>query len=45
LDNILVTPHMCTATEEALVEMSLVTEDIVRVLAGEQPKYPVNRLD
>jgi D-3-phosphoglycerate dehydrogenase / 2-oxoglutarate reductase len=45
LDNILVTPHMCTATEEALVEMALVTEDIVRVLKGEQPKYPVNRLD
>ncbi len=44
LDNIVVTPHMCTTTEEALVEMSLVTEDIVRVLKGEAPKYPVNKL-
>ncbi|MBC7236801.1 MAG: hydroxyacid dehydrogenase [Chloroflexi bacterium] len=45
LDNVVVTPHMCTTTEEALVEMSLVAEDLVRVLKGEKPKYPVNKLD
>jgi len=45
MDNVMVTPHMCTATEEALVEMSLVTEDMVRVLRGDMPRFPVNSID
>lgn len=44
LDNIVVTPHSATATEEALVEMALVAKDVVRVLKGEPPEHPVNRL-
>jgi len=44
MDNIIVTPHIASATEEALVAMSLVAEDIVAVLQGRAPKYPVNKL-
>jgi len=44
LDNIVVTPHSATATQEALVEMALVAKDVVRVLKGEPPEHPVNRL-
>ena len=44
LDNIVVTPHTATATEEALVEMALVARDVVRVLKGERPEYPVNNI-
>ena len=44
LDNVVVTPHVSTATEEGLVKMSLVAEDVVAVLEGRPPKYPVNRL-
>ena len=44
LDNVLVTPHMAAHTEEAMRKMSLVAEDLVNVLQGRQPNYPVNRL-
>ena len=44
LNNVIVTPHMAAHTEEALRLMSLVAEDIVRVLAGQAPQYPVNTL-
>ena len=44
LDNVVVTPHVSTSTEEGLVKMSLVAEDVVAVLEGRPPKYPVNRL-
>jgi len=44
LENVVVTPHMATATEEAMKAMALVTEDVVRVLRGEPPLHPVNRL-
>ena len=44
LDNVVLTPHICTTTVEALREMSLVAEDIVRVLQGKPPRYPVNEL-
>jgi D-3-phosphoglycerate dehydrogenase len=44
LDNIVVTPHIASSTEEAKRGMSLVAEDIVAVLQGRAPKYPVNRL-
>jgi D-3-phosphoglycerate dehydrogenase len=44
LDNVVLTPHIASATEEALRNMSLVAEDLVAVLEGRAPKYPVNRL-
>ncbi len=42
LENFVATPHMASHTEEALIRMSLVAEDVIRVLKGEKPKYPVN---
>ena len=44
LENFIATPHMASHTEEALIRMSLVAEDIIAVLKGEKPKYPVNSL-
>jgi phosphoglycerate dehydrogenase-like enzyme len=43
LDNFIGTPHMAAHTEEALKRMSRVAEDILRVLEGKEPLYPVNR--
>jgi D-3-phosphoglycerate dehydrogenase len=45
LDNVVLTPHSATATEEALRDMSLVATDVVAVLEGRAPKFPVNRLN
>jgi lactate dehydrogenase-like 2-hydroxyacid dehydrogenase len=36
-------PHMAAHTEEALKRMSRVAVDIIRVLEGKEPVYPVNR--
>jgi len=44
LDQIIVTPHMATATQEALVAMSMVTTDIIAVIEGRQPEHPVNQV-
>jgi len=42
--NIILTPHMAGVTEEAMMRMAQDSaEDILRVLKGERPKYPVNR--
>jgi D-3-phosphoglycerate dehydrogenase len=43
LDNFIGTPHMGARTEEALKRMSQVAVDILRVLEGEEPVYPVNK--
>jgi len=43
LDNFIGTPHSAAHTEEALKKMSLVAMDILRVLEGKEPVYPVNR--
>ncbi len=43
LDNFIGTPHSAAHTEEALKKMSLVAVDVVRVLEGKEPTYPVNR--
>ncbi|KPJ63104.1 MAG: hypothetical protein AMS15_01765 [Planctomycetes bacterium DG_23] len=43
--NVVVTPHMAAHTHEALAAMSLVAEDVLRVLSGKSPKYPVNRVN
>lgn len=41
LDNFVGTPHMSAHTEEAVVRMSLVTRDVLSVLEGKEPQYPV----
>jgi len=41
LDNFVATPHSAAHTEESLIRMSLVAEDILRVLDGKEPHYPV----
>lgn len=42
-DHFVCTPHMAAHTEEALRRMSRVAEDVLRVLEGKEPLYPVNR--
>lgn len=39
--NFLATPHSAAHTEESLIRMSLVAADILRVLDGEPPEFPV----
>jgi D-3-phosphoglycerate dehydrogenase / 2-oxoglutarate reductase len=42
--NIILTPHVAGVTEEAMMRMAQDSaEDILRVLRGEAPKFPVNR--
>ncbi|HSR32078.1 MAG TPA: NAD(P)-dependent oxidoreductase, partial [Anaerolineae bacterium] len=41
LQNVVVTPHMASHTDEALLRMALVVEDILAVLEGREPRYPV----
>lgn len=44
LPTLLLTPHVAGVTEEAMMKMAQdAAEDILRVLRGERPKYPVNR--
>ena len=43
LTNFIATPHIAGNTAEAMERMSLVAEDIVRVLKGEEPRYKVNQ--
>ena len=44
LDNIVVAPHMAGHSQESLIAMSMVAADIMRVLEGEEPEFPVNTL-
>jgi D-3-phosphoglycerate dehydrogenase len=44
LDNFVGTPHMAAHTEEALRRMSLVAQDVIRVLEGGNPLHPVNQI-
>jgi len=41
MDNVVVTPHMAAHTDEALFRMAMVIEDVLAVIAGDSPKYPV----
>lgn len=41
LENVVVTPHMAAHTEEALLRMAMVVEDVIAVLEGRLPRYPV----
>jgi D-3-phosphoglycerate dehydrogenase len=43
LENFVGTPHMAAHTEEALRRMSMVAEDVIRVLEGKVPVHPVNQ--
>ena len=42
LDNVVVTPHMAAHTDEALHAMAMVVSDVLNVLEGRPPLYPVN---
>jgi D-3-phosphoglycerate dehydrogenase len=43
LDNVIVTPHMASHTQEGLRRMAVdVAEEVLRVLRGERPKWAVN---
>ncbi|ABK18809.1 hydroxyacid dehydrogenase [Syntrophobacter fumaroxidans] len=41
MDNFVGTPHMSAHSEEAMIRMSLVASDVVAVLEGREPEYPV----
>jgi D-3-phosphoglycerate dehydrogenase len=41
LENVVLTPHMSAHTDDALRAMSLVAEDVLRVLEGQEPVYRV----
>jgi D-3-phosphoglycerate dehydrogenase len=41
LENVVLTPHMSAHTDDALRAMSLVAEDVLRVLEGQGPVYRV----
>lgn len=43
LDNVVLTPHLASFTEDGRRRMGMmVAEDVLRVLRGEKPKYPAN---
>lgn len=43
LDNVVLTPHLASFTEEGRQRMGLtVVEDVLSVLRGEKPEYPLN---
>lgn len=41
MDNFVGTPHMAAHTEESMVRMSMVSRDILAVLEGRKPEFPV----
>jgi phosphoglycerate dehydrogenase-like enzyme len=41
LENVVLTPHMASHTDDALKAMSMVAQDIIRVLEGEPPRYRI----
>lgn len=40
-DNVILSPHLAAHTNEALIKMSLVALDVIAVLEGKEPKFPV----
>ena len=42
LPNVVVTPHRAGFSREGVYGCSMVVEDIVRILNGEEPRFPVN---
>lgn len=44
MDNVIVTPHMASNTEECMMLMAVqAASEIIRVLSGEAPNWPVNK--
>jgi len=41
LENVVVTPHMAAHTDEALLRMAMVVEDVIAVIEGRTPQNPV----
>ncbi len=41
MDNFVGTPHMSAHTEEGMIRMSLVANDVIAVLEGGEPQFPV----
>jgi D-3-phosphoglycerate dehydrogenase len=42
LDNFVGTPHMSAHTEEGMIRMSMVARDVLAVLEGREPEFPVS---
>ncbi len=41
LDNVVLSPHMAAHTDEALLRMAMVVQDVMAVIEGRQPIHPV----
>ncbi len=41
MDNVVLSPHMAAHTDEALYRMAMVVDDVLTVIEGGDPKYPV----
>lgn len=41
LDNVVVTPHMAAHTQEAMLRMAAVADDVLGVIQGLEPRHPV----
>jgi len=41
MDNVVLSPHMASHTDEALFRMAMVIDDVLAVIRGEPPTYPV----
>lgn len=41
MENFVGTPHMSAHTEEGMIRMSMVAKDVLAVLEGREPKFPV----
>jgi phosphoglycerate dehydrogenase-like enzyme len=43
LPHVILTPHMAGHSCDSSVKLSMVAADVIRVLNGEEPEFPVNR--
>lgn len=41
LDNVVLSPHMAAHTDEALLRMAMVVTDVLAVIEGREPEFPV----
>jgi len=41
MDNVIVSPHMAAHTDEAMLRMAMVADDVIAVIEGKKPKNPV----
>jgi len=41
MDNVVLSPHMAAHTDEALLRMAMVVKDVLAVIDGRPPDYPV----